>query len=172
MMWKRRAQNKSLFRPNNRKGDKITTPTKTPFRQSICHQYEEDGRSRTGTGKGGRKNRCGAPTNKKGTNGSHPEKGLGGRDLGQPKGIRHRNAGFSLESPGPEQSDLYITSGLQMMAITRKRKQPSGGSDLDQEQDHPEDSRPSKKTAIVTGRLGGGAVDSTADGISREKGYM
>ena len=24
----------------------------------------------------------------------------------------------------------------------------------------------------VTGRLGGGAVDSTADGISREKGYM
>ena len=24
----------------------------------------------------------------------------------------------------------------------------------------------------VTGRLGGGAVDSTVDGISREKGYM
>ena len=24
----------------------------------------------------------------------------------------------------------------------------------------------------VTGRLGGGAVDSTADGISRKKGYM
>ena len=24
----------------------------------------------------------------------------------------------------------------------------------------------------VTGRLGGGEVDSTADGISREKGYM
>ena len=25
---------------------------------------------------------------------------------------------------------------------------------------------------VVTGRLGDGAVDSTADGISREKGYM
>ena len=25
---------------------------------------------------------------------------------------------------------------------------------------------------LVTGRLGDGAVDSTADGISREKGYM
>ena len=34
-----------------------------------------------------------------------------------------------------------------MMAITRKRKQPSAGSDLDQGESHPEDSRPSKKTA-------------------------
>ena len=33
------------------------------------------------------------------------------------------------------------------MAITRKRKQPSAGSDQDQGMDHPEDSRPSKKTA-------------------------
>ena len=36
--------------------------------------------------------------------------------------------------------------------------------------------RPSKRLENrrigVTGRLGGGAVDSTADGISREKGYM
>ena len=36
------------------------------------------------------------------------------------------------------------------MAITRKRKQPSAGSNLDQEMEHPEDSRPSKKT--VTGK--------------------
>ena len=33
------------------------------------------------------------------------------------------------------------------MAITRKRKQPSAGSDPDQVTSHPEDSRPSKKTA-------------------------
>ena len=33
------------------------------------------------------------------------------------------------------------------MAISRKRKQPSAGSDQDQEMDHPEDGRPSKKTA-------------------------
>ena len=32
------------------------------------------------------------------------------------------------------------------MAISRKRKQPSAGSDPDQEKDHHEDSRPSKKT--------------------------
>ena len=34
-----------------------------------------------------------------------------------------------------------------MMAITRKRKQPSAGSDLDQGNDHSEDGCPSKKTA-------------------------
>ena len=147
MMWERWAQDKSLFRPNDRKGDQATTPTETPFRQSICHRYQKDSRSGTGTGEGGRKNRRSTLTYEKGTNGSHPEKGLGGRDLGQRKGFRHQNAGFSLESPGPEQSNLYITSGLQMMAITRKRKQPSAGSDLDQEESHPEDSRPSKKTA-------------------------
>ena len=106
-----------------------------------------DGGSRTGTGKGGRKNYGSTSTHKNGMNGSHPEKGLGGRDLGQRKGFRHRNAGFSLESPRPEQSDLYITSGLQMMAIMRKRKQPSAGRELDQVGNHPEDSRPSKKTA-------------------------
>ena len=33
------------------------------------------------------------------------------------------------------------------MAITRKRKQPSAGSELDQEMSHSKDSRPSKKTA-------------------------
>ena len=33
------------------------------------------------------------------------------------------------------------------MAISRKRKQPSAGSDQDQEEDHTEDSHPSKKTA-------------------------
>ena len=79
-------------------------------------------------------------------NGSHPEEGLGGRDLSQRRGIRHRNAGFSLGSPESEQSDLYLTSGLQTMAISRKRKQPSAGSDLDQEESHQEDGRPSKKT--------------------------
>ena len=42
---------------------------------------------------------------------------------------------------------MHITSGLQTMAISRKRKQPSAGSDQDQEESHPEDSRPSKKTA-------------------------
>ena len=98
-------------------------------------------------GKGGRKNRRSTLTHKEGTNGSHPEKGLGGRDLGQRKGIRHRNDGCSLELYGPEQSDLYITSGVQTMAITRKRKQPSAGSEPDQEMSHQEDSRPSKKTA-------------------------
>ena len=33
------------------------------------------------------------------------------------------------------------------MAISRKRKQPSAGSEPDQEKSHPEESRPSKKTA-------------------------
>ena len=33
------------------------------------------------------------------------------------------------------------------MAISRKRKQPSAGSEQDQEESHPEDGRPSKKTA-------------------------
>ena len=33
------------------------------------------------------------------------------------------------------------------MAISRKRKQPSAGSDQDQEKSHQEDGRPSKKTA-------------------------
>ena len=33
------------------------------------------------------------------------------------------------------------------MAISRKRKQPSAGSDQDQEEGHPEDGRTSKKTA-------------------------
>ena len=80
-------------------------------------------------------------------NGSHPEEGLGGRDLSQRRRIRHGDAGFSIRSPEPEQSDLYITSGLQTMAISRKRKQPSAGSDPDQEKSHQEDGRPSKKTA-------------------------
>ena len=122
MMRERRAQDKSLFCPDNRKRYQVTSPTETPVRQSICHRYEKNGRSGTGTGKGGRKNRRSTSTREKGTNGSLPEKGLGGRDLGQRKGFRHRNAGFSLKSPGPEQSDLYITSGLQTMAITRKRR--------------------------------------------------
>ena len=34
-----------------------------------------------------------------------------------------------------------------MMAISRKRKQPSAGSDREQEEGHPEDGRPSKKTS-------------------------
>ena len=33
------------------------------------------------------------------------------------------------------------------MAISRKRKQPSAGSDQDKEEGHPEDGHPSKKTA-------------------------
>ena len=42
---------------------------------------------------------------------------------------------------------MYITSGLQTMAISRKRKQPSAGSNQDQETEYQEDGRPSKKTA-------------------------
>ena len=33
-------------------------------------------------------------------------------------------------------------------------------------------SGPNRASPGVTGRLGGGAVDSTVDGISRKKGYM
>ena len=85
-------------------------------------------------------------TDQKSTNGSRPEEGPGGSDFSKQRGIRHGNAGFSLRSPEPEQRDLYIISGIQTMAISRKRKQPSAGSDQDQEKDHPEDGRPSKKT--------------------------
>ena len=43
-------------------------------------------------------------------------------------------------------SDQYITTGLQTMAITRKRKEPSAGTD-ESEDSQEEDSGPSKKTA-------------------------
>ena len=43
-------------------------------------------------------------------------------------------------------SDQYITTGLQTMAITRKWKEPSAGTD-ECEDSQEEDSGPSKKTA-------------------------
>ena len=120
----------------------IGTSTETPIWESICRWNKMNGRSEPRTGKGGRKDRRRTKGNQEGTDGSHPEKGLGGRVLSKRRRIRHRNAGFSLRSPLPEDGDLYITSGIQTMAISRKR--PSAGSPTE---DHHEDSRPSKKTA-------------------------
>ena len=146
-MQKEWAQDKNLFRTNNGKRNKARTHTETPVWQSIGNQNVKYSRSGARTEYGSRENCRSAPTDQEGTNGSQPEKGLGGRDLGKRRGIQHRNAIFSLKSPEPEKSDLQITSGLQTMAISRNRKYPSAGSDLDQEESHFEDGRPLKKIA-------------------------
>ena len=134
-----------MLRPNDHRRHQAGTPTETPIREGICRWNQEDGRSRTRTVKGGRKNRRRALPHQKSMNGSCPEEGLGSRVLSKRRGIRHRDAGFSLQSPQPEECDLYITSGIQTMALSRKR--PSAGSLM--ENDH-EDSRPSKETATST----------------------
>ena len=107
-----------------------------------CRNKEDPGRRAL---ESGRQLCCNRGQTEKGhENSSHPEEGLGGRvRLGKPG---HRHARFSLGSPLPVGSDLYITTGLQTLAITKKRSRSSAEEESSSDcQD--EDGGASKKTA-------------------------
>ena len=73
--------NKSMLRPNHHRRHQTGAPTETPLWESSSHRNQKDGRSSTRTGKGGRKDRRHTSPLQEDTNGSRPEKGLGGRVL-------------------------------------------------------------------------------------------
>ena len=143
-MRQRWLQDKGMLRPNHSGRNQAASPSEDAFSESNSGRNKKDPAGRAW--ESGRQH-CGnpGPTKKGPKNRSHPEEGLGGRvQLRRKSG--HRNAGFSLRSPQPVGSDQYTTTGLQTMAITRKRKEPSAGTD-ESEDSQGEDGGPSKKTA-------------------------
>ena len=142
-MWKGRTQNKSMFRPNHVKRHQASPTSEDAYEKGICRRNEKDPGQRAREGRrqyGGNRDK----TKDSLENRRHPEKDLGGR-LGLGK-HGHRHAGFSLRSPLPVGSDLYITTGLQTMAITKKRSRSSAEED-DSDDGQDKDGGPSRKTA-------------------------
>ena len=131
-----------MLRPNHDQRHETSPSSKNVNQTGIGRRDQKNPGSRTRESR--RQLYCNRGSTEKGLeNSSHPEEGQGGRvRLGKPG---HRHDGFSLRSPLPVGSDLYITTGLKTMAITRKRSRSSAEEESSSDSQD-EDGSPWKKT--------------------------